>query len=103
MENQQLAKFKTSPKFLAIRYSAVCLLLARLYDYEFLLSPVQSMVFITLLLFTVTYIFAIAGVIFFESYTRSNRQDLEFHQSFRFTASRVTLLYYLITLVTPSV
>ena len=57
----------------------------------FLPPPVQSMVFITILLFTVTYIFAIAGVIFFESYTRSNRQDLVFHQSFRLIASRMKL------------
>ena len=57
---------------------------ARVINNLLLPSPVQSMVFITILLFTVTYIFAIAGVIFFESYTRSNRQDLEFHQSFRF-------------------
>ena len=47
-------------------------------------THVQSMVFITVLLFTVTYIFAIAGVIFFESYSRSDRQDLVFHQSFRY-------------------
>ena len=49
------------------------------------------MVFITILLFTVTYIFAIGGVIFFESYTRSDRQDLVFHQSFRFIANRIKL------------
>ena len=41
------------------------------------------MVFITILLGIVAYIFAIVGVIFFESYTLSGRDDLLFPQSFR--------------------
>lgn len=42
------------------------------------------MVFITILLFTVAYIFAIVGVIFFDSYTSSSREDLLYRHSFRF-------------------
>ena len=41
------------------------------------------MVFITILLFTVAYIFAVIGVIFFESYTSSDRTDLIYKKSFR--------------------
>ena len=64
-----------------------CACVVKNYYLKLLFHPflIQSMVFITILLFTVTYIFAIAGVIFFESYTRSNRQDLVFHQSFRYS------------------
>ena len=44
----------------------------------------QSLVFITILLFTVAYIFAIVGVIFFDSYTSSSREDLLYRHSFRY-------------------
>ena len=91
-------------KQLHVIYSVVCI--GHLLDFMvmvmkifILLSPVQSMVFITLLLFTVTYIFAIAGVIFFESYTRSNRQDLDFHQSFRYYKINITYSAVVSTLV----
>ena len=48
------------------------------------------MVFITILLFTVAYIFAIVGVIFFDSYTSSSREDLLYRHSFRFCYIVVT-------------
>ncbi len=47
------------------------------------MSPVQSMVFITVLLCIVAYIFAVVGVIFFDSYSSSEREDLLYTQSFR--------------------
>ena len=43
----------------------------------------QAMTFIMLLLLLFAYIFAIAGVIFFDTYTRSDREDLEYKDSFR--------------------
>lgn len=43
------------------------------------------MVFITILLFAVAYIFAIVGVVFFESYSIPDRPDLSYHHSFRYT------------------
>lgn len=47
------------------------------------IPPYQSMVFITILLFAVAYIFAIVGVVFFESYSIPDRPDLNYHHSFR--------------------
>ena len=47
----------------------------------------QSMVFITILLFAVAYIFAIVGVVFFESYAIPDRPDLTYHHSFRYCCS----------------
>ncbi len=41
------------------------------------------MVFITVLLCIVAYIFAVVGVTLFESYSSSDRQDLNYPQSFR--------------------
>ena len=41
------------------------------------------MVFITILLFAVAYIFAIVGVVFFESYSIPDRPDLNYQHSFR--------------------
>ena len=42
------------------------------------------MVFIAILLFAVAYVFAIVGVVFFESYSISTeRDDLVYHRSFR--------------------
>ena len=43
------------------------------------------MVFITILLFAVAYIFAIVGVVYFESFSIPDRPDLSYHHSFRST------------------
>ena len=45
------------------------------------------MVFITILLFAVAYIFAIVGVVFFESYSIPDRPDLNYQHSFRSDSS----------------
>ena len=42
------------------------------------------MTFLLMLLLIFFYIFAVAGVYFFESYTRSTRQDLEYHMFFSY-------------------
>ena len=52
--------------------------------------PSQSMVFITILLFAVAYIFAIVGVVFFESYSIPDRPDLSYHHSFRWVNPSIT-------------
>ena len=53
---------------------------------HFIAHATQSMVFITILLFAVAYIFAIVGVVFFESYSIPDRPDLSYHHSFRYCA-----------------
>ena len=57
------------------------------------LSSTQSVVFIILLLLLVSYVYAIMGVIIFQSYTASTRQDLLFHGCFR-CIDRVRALYH---------
>lgn len=42
------------------------------------------MAFILILLVTFMYIFAVAGTVMFASYSKSERTDLKYKQSFRF-------------------
>ena len=42
------------------------------------------MAFILILLMTFMYIFAVAGTVMFASYSKSERTDLNYKQSFRF-------------------
>ena len=42
------------------------------------------MAFILILLMTFMYIFAVAGTVMFASYSKSERTDLKYKQSFRF-------------------
>ncbi|XP_042844929.1 cation channel sperm-associated protein 2 isoform X3 [Panthera tigris] len=47
-----------------------------------LVRALKSMTFLLMLLLIFFYIFAVTGVYFFEDYTRSTRQDLEYHMFF---------------------
>ncbi|CAH1795210.1 unnamed protein product, partial [Owenia fusiformis] len=58
----------------------------------------QAMASITILLLTFAYIFAIGGVIFFDQYTHSNRDDLEYKQSFSTIPHCLITLFQLLTL-----
>ncbi|CAI8038457.1 Cation channel sperm-associated protein 2, partial [Geodia barretti] len=56
------------------------------------------MVFITILLFAVAYIFAIVGVVFFESYSIPDRPDLNYQHSFSSLPRALLTLFQLFTL-----
>ncbi|XP_038076596.1 cation channel sperm-associated protein 2-like [Patiria miniata] len=58
----------------------------------------KAMTFIMLLLLLFAYIFAIAGVIFFDSYTRSDREDLQYKDSFSSITRALITLFQLFTL-----
>ncbi|PIK56711.1 putative cation channel sperm-associated protein 2-like [Apostichopus japonicus] len=58
----------------------------------------SAITFIMLLLFTFLYIFAITGIIFFDTYTRSERQDLKYKDSFRSLPRAMITLFQLFTL-----
>ncbi|KAJ8029473.1 Cation channel sperm-associated protein 2 [Holothuria leucospilota] len=58
----------------------------------------NAITFIMLLLFTFLYIFAITGIIFFDNYTRSERQDLAYKNSFRNLPRAMITLFQLFTL-----
>ncbi|XP_022105648.1 cation channel sperm-associated protein 2-like isoform X2 [Acanthaster planci] len=58
----------------------------------------KAMTFIMLLLLLFAYIFAIAGVIFFDSYTRSDREDLQYKDSFSTITRALITLFQLFTL-----
>ncbi|XP_014667579.1 PREDICTED: cation channel sperm-associated protein 2-like isoform X2 [Priapulus caudatus] len=58
----------------------------------------KEMVFITLLLFTFAYIFAIAGIIFFDDFTNSKRTDLIYKDSFSTLPKALATLFQLFTL-----
>ncbi|XP_064390889.1 cation channel sperm-associated protein 2-like [Halichondria panicea] len=62
------------------------------------LKAFKSLVFIGILLFVVTYIFASAGVIFFEAYTMSQRTDLRYPRSFSSLVDATITLFQLFTL-----
>ncbi|XP_015199002.1 cation channel sperm-associated protein 2 isoform X5 [Lepisosteus oculatus] len=57
-----------------------------------------AMTFIFLLLLVFAYIFAVAGVIFFQSYTRSDRPDLVYNQNFKDIPSTFITLFILFTM-----
>ncbi|XP_015198998.1 cation channel sperm-associated protein 2 isoform X3 [Lepisosteus oculatus] len=58
----------------------------------------KAMTFIFLLLLVFAYIFAVAGVIFFQSYTRSDRPDLVYNQNFKDIPSTFITLFILFTM-----
>ncbi|RXM94811.1 Cation channel sperm-associated protein 2 [Acipenser ruthenus] len=58
----------------------------------------KAMSFILLLLVVFTYIFAVAGVIFFQSYTRSDRPDLIYNKNFKDIPSTFVTLFILFTM-----
>ncbi|KAK3733236.1 hypothetical protein QZH41_002002 [Actinostola sp. cb2023] len=52
-----------------------------------ILKAFKSMAFIMILLITFMYIFAVAGTVIFDSYSKSNRTDLKYKESFRRSSS----------------
>uniref|UniRef100_A0A4W2I4W5 Ion transport domain-containing protein n=1 Tax=Bos indicus x Bos taurus TaxID=30522 RepID=A0A4W2I4W5_BOBOX len=56
------------------------------------------MTFLLMLLLIFFYIFAVAGVYFFENYTRSTRQDLEYHEFFSDLLNSIVTVFILFTL-----
>ncbi|XP_015753936.1 PREDICTED: cation channel sperm-associated protein 2-like [Acropora digitifera] len=58
----------------------------------------QSMAFILILLMTLMYIFAVAGTVMFASFSKSNRTDLTYKQSFSTLGNALVTLFQLFTL-----
>ncbi|XP_070334063.1 cation channel sperm-associated protein 2 isoform X3 [Odocoileus virginianus] len=63
-----------------------------------LVRALKSMTFLLMLLLIFFYIFAVAGVYFFENYTRSPRQDLEYHECFSDLLNSIVTVFILFTL-----
>ncbi|KAG8505340.1 Cation channel sperm-associated protein 2, partial [Galemys pyrenaicus] len=63
-----------------------------------LVRALKSMTFLWLLLLIFFYIFAVAGVYFFENYTRSPRQDLEYQMFFSDILNSLVTVFILFTL-----
>ncbi|XP_059558932.1 cation channel sperm-associated protein 2 isoform X2 [Myotis daubentonii] len=63
-----------------------------------LVRALKSMTFLLLLLIIFFYIFAVAGVYFFEDYTRSTRQDLEYQDFFSDLLNSLVTVFILFTL-----
>ncbi|ELR58640.1 Cation channel sperm-associated protein 2 [Bos mutus] len=63
-----------------------------------LVRALKSMTFLLMLLLIFFYIFAVAGVYFFENYTRSTRQDLEYHEFFSDLLNSIVTVFILFTL-----
>ncbi|MBV95491.1 Cation channel sperm-associated protein 2, partial [Eschrichtius robustus] len=63
-----------------------------------LVRALKSMTFLLMLLLIFFYIFAVAGVYFFENYTRSTRQDLEYHMFFSDLLNSVVTVFILFTM-----
>ncbi|KAL2790450.1 cation channel sperm-associated protein 2 isoform 2 [Daubentonia madagascariensis] len=63
-----------------------------------LIRALKSMTFLLMLLLIFFYIFAVAGVYFFEEYTRSTRQDLEYHMFFSDLLNSLVTVFILFTL-----
>ncbi|GAB5572515.1 cation channel sperm-associated protein 2 isoform X3 [Prionailurus iriomotensis] len=57
-----------------------------------------SMTFLLMLLLIFFYIFAVTGVYFFEDYTRSTRQDLEYHMFFSDLLNSLVTVFILFTM-----
>lgn len=58
----------------------------------------KAMVFIMVLLLFFFYVFAISGVFFFESYSRSNRDDLEYSNYFKDMPNALVTIFILFTM-----
>ncbi|KAM9646750.1 cation channel sperm-associated protein 2 [Trichechus inunguis] len=63
-----------------------------------LVRALKTMTFLLMLLLIFFYIFAVAGVYFFEGYTRSTRQDLEYHMFFSDVLNSLVTVFILFTL-----
>ncbi|XP_045305868.1 cation channel sperm-associated protein 2 isoform X2 [Leopardus geoffroyi] len=63
-----------------------------------LLRALKSMTFLLMLLLIFFYIFAVTGVYFFEDYTRSTRQDLEYHMFFSDLLNSLVTVFILFTM-----
>ncbi|XP_032153539.1 cation channel sperm-associated protein 2 isoform X1 [Sapajus apella] len=63
-----------------------------------LVRALKSMTFLLMLLLIFFYIFAVAGVYFFVEYTRSPRQDLEYHVFFSDLLNSLVTVFILFTL-----
>ncbi|XP_012583994.1 PREDICTED: cation channel sperm-associated protein 2 [Condylura cristata] len=63
-----------------------------------LVRALKSMTFLWMLLLIFFYIFAVAGVYFFENYTRSPRQDLEYQMFFSDILNSLVTVFILFTL-----
>ncbi|XP_010337842.2 cation channel sperm-associated protein 2 [Saimiri boliviensis] len=63
-----------------------------------LVRALKSMTFLLMLLLIFFYIFAVAGVYFFAEYTRSPRQDLEYHMFFSDLLNSLVTVFILFTL-----
>ncbi|CAH3138853.1 unnamed protein product [Pocillopora meandrina] len=63
-----------------------------------ILKAFKSMAFILILLMTFMYIFAVAGTVMFASYSKSERTDLKYKQSFSTLGNALVTLFQLFTL-----
>ncbi|XP_008057806.1 cation channel sperm-associated protein 2 isoform X2 [Carlito syrichta] len=63
-----------------------------------LVRALKSMTFLLMLLLIFFYIFAVTGIYFFEEYTRSSRQDLEYHMFFSDVLNSLVTVFILFTL-----
>ncbi|XP_043411489.1 cation channel sperm-associated protein 2 isoform X2 [Prionailurus bengalensis] len=63
-----------------------------------LVRALKSMTFLLMLLLIFFYIFAVTGVYFFEDYTRSTRQDLEYHMFFSDLLNSLVTVFILFTM-----
>ncbi|XP_076983812.1 cation channel sperm-associated protein 2 isoform X2 [Tamandua tetradactyla] len=63
-----------------------------------LVRALKTMTFLLMLLLIFFYIFAVTGVYFFENYTRSTRQDLEYHMFFSDVLNSLVTVFILFTL-----
>ncbi|XP_060099049.1 cation channel sperm-associated protein 2 [Heteronotia binoei] len=61
-------------------------------------KALRAMAFILLLLIFFFYVFAVAGIFFFESYTRSDRDDLEYSMYFKDMPNALVTIFILFTM-----
>ncbi|XP_077207259.1 cation channel sperm-associated protein 2 [Paroedura picta] len=61
-------------------------------------KALKAMAFILLLLIFFFYVFAVAGIFFFESYTRSDRDDLEYNMYFKDMPNALVTIFILFTM-----
>ncbi|XP_033009960.1 cation channel sperm-associated protein 2 [Lacerta agilis] len=63
-----------------------------------LFKAMKAMSFILVLLVFFFYIFAVSGIFFFEGYTRSNQQDLEYNNYFKDMPNSLVTIFILFTM-----
>ncbi|XP_015266763.1 PREDICTED: cation channel sperm-associated protein 2 [Gekko japonicus] len=61
-------------------------------------KALRAMAFILLLLVFFFYVFAVSGIFFFESYTRSDRNDLEYSNYFKDMPNALVTIFILLTM-----